>query len=132
MSLRFPARLLWASLLCVGVAAPIDAQPAPRTTSQTVRVTGAVRDDSNAITLPGIPVEVVGANQTVYTDVDGRYTLELPPGTYQLKVTMDGYQERMVTLDVTGASRNMTADIGLTMSKFAETVTVTADAPLNA
>jgi outer membrane receptor protein involved in Fe transport len=132
MSLRFPARLLLSGLLFVWVAVPIDAQQPARTSAQTVRVTGAVRDDSNAITLPGIPVEVVGANQTVYTDVDGRYTLELPPGTYQLKVSMDGYQERMVTLDVTGASRNMTADIGLTMSKFAETVTVTADAPLNA
>src|SRR5687768_11620876 len=131
MSLRFSARLLLSGLLFVGVAVPADAQQAARTSSPTVRVTGAVRDDSNAITLPGIPVEVVGANQTVYTDVDGRYTLELAPGTYQLKVSMEGYQERMVTLDVTGASRNMTTDIGLTMSKFAESVTVTADAPLN-
>ncbi len=120
------------SVLLVGVAAPIDAQQAARTTSsQQVRVTGAVRDESNAITLPGIPVEVVGTDQTVYTDVDGRYTLELSPGTYQLKVSMGGYQDRLITLDVTGASRTMTADIGLTMSGFAETVTVTAVAPLS-
>ena len=78
MSLRFSARLLLSGLLFVGVAVPIDAQQAARTSSQTVRVTGAVRDDSNAITLPGIPVEVVGANQTVFTDVDGRYELKVP------------------------------------------------------
>lgn len=133
MSLRFPARILLSSLLFAGVALPIYAQEAARaTSSQKVRVTGAVRDESNAITLPGIPVEVVGGTETVYTDVDGRYALELTPGTYQLKVGMEGYQDRVITLELTATSRNVTADIGLTMSKFAETVTVTADAPLNA
>ena len=42
-----------------------------------VRVTGVVRDQQNAITLPGIPVTVVGTGEIVYTDVDGRYTVDL-------------------------------------------------------
>jgi hypothetical protein len=37
----------------------------------TVRVTGTVRDQTNGISLPGVPVEVVGSTQVVYTDVDG-------------------------------------------------------------
>jgi hypothetical protein len=45
---------------------------------------------------------------------------------------MEGYQERLITLDVPPGGRNVTADVGLTMAKFAETVTVTAAAPLNA
>jgi hypothetical protein len=99
--------------------------------SQKVRVSGVVRDESNAITLPGLPVEVVGTGETVYTDVDGRYVLDLAPGRHQLRITMQGYQERTVTIDVAPASRGLTTDIGLSMTKFAETVTVTADAPLN-
>ena len=117
----------------IGVAVPAWAEQAARAASaQNVRVTGVVRDESNAITLPGIPVEVVGADRTVYTDVDGRYVLDLAPGTYQLKVAMEGYEARLLTLDVPAGGRTITADVGLTMARFAETVTVTADVPLNA
>jgi outer membrane receptor protein involved in Fe transport len=132
MPLRFPARLLLSSVLLVGVAAPALAEQAARAASpQKVRVSGVVRDDSNAITLPGVPVEVVGG-ETVYTDVDGRFVADLPPGTYEMKVALEGYQERVVTVNLTGGSRNVTADVGLTMAKFAETVTVTGVAPLDA
>lgn len=90
---------------------------------QTIRVTGIVRDETNAIPLPGVPVEVVGTDQVVYTDVDGRYLLQLGPGTYQMRVALDGYQERTITLDAQG-QRTLTLDIGLTMAGFAETVRV--------
>ena len=69
---------------------------------QNVRVVRTVRDESNAIALPGMPVEVVGTGQTVYTDVDGRYIVELPAGDHQLKVALDGYQERLVSITTTG------------------------------
>jgi hypothetical protein len=59
---------------------------------QTSRVVGTVRDETNAIALPGTPVEVVATKQVVYTDVDGRYVLTLP-GTQELRVALDGYQE---------------------------------------
>jgi outer membrane receptor protein involved in Fe transport len=95
--------------------------------ARTVRVVGTIRDESNAITLPGTPVEVVGTGQIVYTDVDGRYVIDLPPGTHQLKVMMDGYQERTITVEAVG-QQNVTVDVGLTMARYAETVTVTADA----
>ena len=90
-----------------------------------VRVSGVVRDDRNAMTLPGVPVALVGSSEVVYTDVDGRYTIELAPGRHQLKVTMDGYQERLVDVDV-APGRPLTADVSLPMTKFSEEVTVTA------
>jgi outer membrane receptor protein involved in Fe transport len=133
MKFRFPIRTILSCALMIGLAVPAWADLAARAASQqNVRVTGVVRDESNAITLPGIPVEVVGADRTVYTDVDGRYVLDLAPGTYQLKVVMEGYEERLVALDVPAGGRTITADVGLTMARFAETVTVTADVPLNA
>ena len=92
----------------------------------TVRVVGVVRDEMNAIALPGIPVQVVGTEQVVYTDVDGRYVLDLTFGTHEIKVAMDGYQEKTVTV-VANGRRNLTVDIGLSMARYAETVTVTAD-----
>jgi hypothetical protein len=92
----------------------------------TVRIVGLVRDETNAIALPGVPVEVVATKEVVYTDVDGRYVLQVPPGKHQLKIALEGYQERTINVDAT--DRIVTADVGLTMARFAETVTVTAQA----
>ena len=102
-------------------------QAVPLSAQQTVRVVGTVRDETNAIALPGTPVEVVGTSQVVYTDVDGRYVLSVPPGTHQIKVVLDGYQEKLVSV-TTGEERTMTVDIGIVMSRFAETVNVTGQA----
>jgi outer membrane receptor protein involved in Fe transport len=132
MKFRFPIHLILPCVLLTGPAVPAWAEGARTAFQQNVRVTGVVRDESNAITLPGIPVEVVGADRTVYTDVDGRFVLDLAPGTYQLKIVMEGYEEKTLTLDVPVGGRNVTADVGLTMARFAETVTVTAAAPLTA
>jgi outer membrane receptor protein involved in Fe transport len=123
--MRFTARLL---LFCIWLVAGLSGLAEAQ---QKIRITGVVRDESNAITLPGIPVEVVG-DGTVYTDVDGKYVLDLLPGTYELKVSMEGYQDRLIKLEVVAGARNLTADVGLQMQKFAETVTVTAEAPIDA
>ena len=74
----------------------------------TVVVVGIVRDEQNAIALPGVPVEVVGTAQTVYTDVDGKYVLRLSPGTYDLKISLDGYRERTVKVEALAATRALT------------------------
>lgn len=91
-----------------------------------VRVTGRVLDQQNAIPLPGVPVEVLGSSDVVYTDVDGRYVLDLPAGAHTLKVTMGGYQERTVAVDAAPGAP-VTADVGLSMAGFSEQVTVAAD-----
>ncbi len=92
-----------------------------------VRVSGTVRDEKNAITLPGVPVHVAGTEQTVFTDVDGRFVLDLPAGEHILEVSIESYESRSIKI-VTGTERAITADIGLSLSRFSETVTVTATA----
>src|SRR5687767_10621282 len=114
------------TLLLTNAAPALAQAQAQAGAAQTVRVVGTVRDQTNAISLPGVPVEVVGTDQIVYTDVDGRYTLNLPPGTHSIKVALEGYQERTFSI-TTGAERTMTADFGLTMTKFAETVNVVGE-----
>jgi outer membrane receptor protein involved in Fe transport len=124
-------RVFLAALVLVGPAATLTAVPAfaqETAPGPNVRLTGVVRDEANAITLPGVPVEVVGTTQVEYTDVDGRFVLEVPRGTHQIRVILEGYQEKLINVEATGAERTVTLDVGLSMTGFAETVTVTAQA----
>src|SRR3990170_1464648 len=124
MNFRQTVRVALVSwLMVLGVSMPALAQRTDRPSK--VRVVGVVRDEFNAITLPGVPVEVVGGSEVVYTDVDGRYALELAPGAYELRVLLDGYQTRVLKLDVPGDRGTIQVDVGLSMTRFAETVTVT-------
>jgi outer membrane receptor protein involved in Fe transport len=126
MQLRHLGRLLLLTVVLAGYVDPaIAEQAASGAQARKVRVTGVVRDDSNNITLPGIPVEVAGG-ETVYTDVDGRYVVDLVPGTYEIKVSMDGYETKTLNVDVVAGERVIDANVGLSMTRFAETVTVTA------
>jgi len=131
MNLRHNGRLWLLLVLLAGYAAPVVAEQAATAQVRKVRVTGVVRDESNNITLPGIAVEVIGG-ETVYTDVDGRYVVELQPGSHDLKVAMEGYEARTIKVDVAAGARVIDANVGLTMSRFAETVTVTARGAVDA
>jgi len=113
--------------LSVYAAPSVLAEQAAAAQGRKVRVTGIVRDESNNITLPGIAVEV-GGGETVYTDVDGRYVVDLAPGAYEIKVAMEGYETKTLKVDVAAGARVIDANVGLAMSRFAETVTVTAAA----
>ena len=122
--------LLFGATLTGGSLAYAQTAPAPATRSQSVRISGVVRDDANAITLPGVIVEVVGAGKTVYTDIDGRFFVDVPPGDHELKITMSAYDVKTIRV-ATGTARNVTADVSLVLTRFAETVTVSA-APIDA
>ena len=127
MSLRGKARGFL--LICECLASrPMWPRPRHllRRPGATVRIVGMVRDETNAIALPGVPVEVVDTKEVTYTDVDGRSVLQVPPGKHTLKVVLEGYQEKSINVDA--VDRMLTADVGLTMAKFAETVTVVAQA----
>ena len=71
-------------------------------TAQTAtgRVTGRVLDVGQGLPMPGATVEVVGLPVIVYTDVDGRFTIPAPAGAQQLKVTVPGFGDRLVAVEV--------------------------------
>lgn len=132
MNLRIVCVALLSGYLSIGSSAPAAAGQNQSTASvRKVHVTGVVRAEFNAITLPGVPVEVVGTSQVVYTDVDGRFSVEISPGPHELRVTLDGYSEKTIRVDV-GDTRNLTVDVGLSMARFAETIVVTGAAPVDA
>ena len=124
------AAIAFVLVTTLGATASLAQAPAPPPAARQtapVRVTGVVRDETNAITLPGVAVAVTTTKQTVYTDIDGRYVVDLPAGEHELQIAMSGYQTRAVKITV-GPQRNVTLDVSLTMTRFAEQVTVTATA----
>ena len=101
------------------------ALPAPAWAQETGVLAGEVIDQNLAITLPGVPVEVVGSGEIAYTDLDGRYRFELPAGAHELRIVMAGYAEQNVTVVVVEGQLS-SVQVALASNVFAEEVTVSA------
>ena len=121
-------RCLCVAILVTGAGAPVLGRQADGSAAQArqphqVRVVGVIRDGANAVVLPGVPVEIVGTGQVTHTDVDGRFVVQVPPGTHQMKVAIDGYEPKTISVR-TDDRRELTVDVTLSMSRFSEVVTV--------
>jgi Carboxypeptidase regulatory-like domain/TonB dependent receptor len=121
--------LVVALALAVTVLVPLPAGAQ----SATARVQGTVTDNSGAA-LPGVTVTVknVGTNasRTDVTDARGGYSIPaLPVGDYRVSVELSGFKPAVtpVTLTVGQVAR---MDFKLQLGTVAETVTVTAAAPV--
>ena len=128
MNVRSFARVVCTSvLLAVSVAMTLPPAVAAAEGQQRVRVSGVVRDEANAITLPGLPVEVVGTDRpsTPTSTAATCSTWRRAPTSSRSRWT--AIRSGTIKVD-RWPERTVTVDVGLTMSEFAETVTVTADA----
>jgi hypothetical protein len=85
-------------------------------------VRGGVRDTSGA-TLPGVTVYEKGSSDSVVTDNDGRFTLEVSAIPATIIAFLGGFDS--VTIDAKGAD----VDVRLKLAAVEESVTVTAKAP---
>jgi outer membrane receptor protein involved in Fe transport len=108
----------------------IDAQ----TRSTAADLTGIVRDQSNAV-LPGAVVTVTNTatnvSRSTTSQQEGRFALPaLPPGTYQIEVTIPGFvtERREGLLLSLGSLVEM--DFTLKVAGTAEAISVTAESPL--
>ncbi len=61
----------------------------------------------------------------VATDSDGRFTLDLPAGSHQVRVTLDGFEPVVRTVPVS-AGATATLDLVLQVAGLADAVTVRA------
>ncbi len=118
-----PRLLVFASCLALPVF-PVGAQDSEELPG-TGTVTGIVRDSFNAMTLPVAPVTVVSTSRTVYTELDGAFSVEVPEGPQELRIGFNGYEEEVVAVDI-AAGQTVRLDVALSMERFAESVTVTA------
>jgi hypothetical protein len=100
---------------------------------QTGSIQGTVRDSSGAV-LPGVIIEarssaLVGAS-TAVSDAQGVYRFPaLPPGTYTITATLQGFNAQKMTGTIT-LGQLLRVDLTLPVGGVAETVQVTGEAPL--
>ena len=117
------AAALWAALVFAVV--PAAAQTPTATTGV---VSGAVTDSSGAM-LPGVAVVLteVGTNTTreAVTSTSGRYLfVNVLPGRYQIKATLEGFQQTIVSEFVVEVNKSHTVDVKLEVGRVTESVEV--------
>lgn len=126
---QFSGRLVRAALALV-VLLPILATPL---LAQNVgRISGTVTDFETGESLPGANIVIVGTTRGTAADVEGNYfILNVPPGRYELRASMIGYEATMVQDVIVNSDRTTTVDIQLRSEAIGlgEEVVVTAERP---
>jgi len=121
-------RILSLSVVCVLLAVCVFAQ------SDRGTITGAISDPAGAV-VANAPVQAknlgTGAVYDGATSDTGNYTLlQLPPGAYQLTVTVPGFKKYARSGLTVEVAQTLRVDISLEVGSAAETVTVTESATL--
>src|SRR5512137_1198935 len=81
MVVRMSAHRLLPLALAAALALPVTGSA-----GSSARVTGVLRYKGCGIGVPGATVTVIGRDRTARSDASGRFSLELPPGTYSLVI----------------------------------------------
>jgi len=118
-------RLLTGVVLAVALLAL-----APRAWAQDGTITGIVLDAGTGDPIIEAGVEVIGAGKTVRTDLDGKYTVAVPPGVYEVRIFAPLYQGTRLQSVGVEAGKVRTADAVLSPAGEAgiEVVEVVAEA----
>ncbi len=67
--------------------------------NQALKVSGIVKDASTGEPLPGVNIQIEGTNSGVVTDVNGKYSIEIPKPEAVLVFSYIGYMPETVPLD---------------------------------
>jgi hypothetical protein len=117
--------LVLAGLMCLaGVSAFAQVQSGS--------ISGTVRDEQGGV-LPGATVTLAGSgpSQTFVTDADGQYRfLNVPPGTYSLNATLQGFRTVIREGVVVAVGQSVVLPITLTVAAVQESVTVSGESPV--
>ncbi len=98
----------------------------------TGKIAGRITDRSTGEGIPGVNVMLVGTSMGAVTDAQGYYAIiNVPPGSYDLMVSMIGYTKMTFKQIRVSVDRTTTRDIVLEQETIAgETVTVMAERPV--
>src|SRR5690606_17868371 len=94
-------------LLLLIISSPISAL------AQTGRITGVIKDEGTDALLSGVSVSVVGETQATSSDFEGDYSLDLEPGTYNLRYSYVGYRNLEITEVTVESGKASPVDIAL-------------------
>ena len=97
-------------------------------------ISGTVRDESSAV-LPGVEVVMrnteTGFTRTTVTDAAGRYSApQLPLGQYEVRASFTGFKTEVRSGLTLTVGREAVVELVMKVGSVAETVEVTAEAPL--
>ena len=90
--------------------------------AQNVALTGTVVENGNPLDLVGI--SVAGTTEGTYTGPDGRFELSLAAGKYQVVVSLIGYRQKALSVDLT-SGQDLDLMLDLARGIDLETVVVT-------
>lgn len=111
-------------------AVPLFAQ----TAATTGVITGTARDNNGGV-LPGVTIQVKNTETNLareqLTDANGRYrALLLPLGNYSITASLSGFTTLNRTGIRLGVGQELVVDLDMKVGQIAETVQVTAEAPV--
>jgi TonB-linked SusC/RagA family outer membrane protein len=66
--------------------------------AQNITISGTITSAEDKQTLPGVIVQVTGTSTGVQTDLDGRYTIHVPPDSKSLSFTFTGFVTQKVPI----------------------------------
>ncbi len=129
----YPVAALSCAAHLVPAQTPASNHPSPADGQSAIRtVTGAVTDPSGAI-LPGATVHVESrvtqseAIADTAADANGRFTLQLVPGTYKLFITAPGFQPFVRDTFVVGSKNGKPLAVTLRIADANEVVNVSGE-----
>lgn len=101
---------------------------APKLAGPSGTVSGRLLDATSGSPLIGVNVIVVGTQYKTKTDVDGRYELPVPPGTYQLRIWYDAYEGMTISGIVVAKDQTVAVNRDLKpVAGMVQTMVVTAE-----
>lgn len=115
-----------ALVLLVLIALPAGAQ------TLVGSIAGEVKDEQGGA-LPGATVSLIGrtGTKTTTSGPDGTYRfVAVDPGTYSVQATLAGFQTAQQDNVVISVGKQINVDFGLKVGGMAETLDVTAEAPV--
>jgi len=126
MRLKGLARMIYVAVLLLGLSRVALAQ-----TAATGTIDGIVTDNTGGV-LPGVTVTIRNVNTNVtrqeVTDTVGHYrAVALQPGTYEVKVSLSGFQAAPVSHVEVLVGQTTPVDVKMSPQGVSEAVTVTAE-----
>lgn len=96
-------------------------------------IRGTVTDNASGLTVPGVNILIEGTTIGTVTDLDGKFSLSVEPGTYQLRFSFISYETLLIN-DVKAVEGQVTVLDNIQMKEAIQElaqVTVTAEAIRN-